>query len=59
MAQTRSFWPSLWIVLPPSLWFILLSGSLSAFFSLLKTFFYSGFSHGERNRVVSTVCGPL
>jgi len=44
MAQTRSFatiGPSLWNALPSSLRLTLLSGSLSASLSLLKTYFYS------------------
>ena len=44
MAQSRSFatiGPSIWNDLPQSLWLTLLSGSLPASFSLLKTFSYS------------------
>ena len=44
MAQTRAFaiiGPSLWNPLPASLCLTLLSGSLSAAISLLKTYFYS------------------
>jgi len=45
MAQTRSFaniGPSLWNALPPSLQLTLLSGSLPASFSLIKTFYTLG-----------------
>ena len=44
MAQTRSFatiGPSIWRALPSSLRLTLLSGSLSASLSLLRTYFYS------------------
>ena len=41
MSVALSFGPSLWNPLPSSLCFTLLSGSLSASLSLLKTYFYS------------------
>ena len=46
MAQTRFFatiWPSIWNTLPFLFQLTILSGSLPAYISLLKTLFYSQF----------------